>query len=56
MAAPFLLLLYIFFCMLVGYIGQNRLFGFWGYFFASIVFTPIGGVFLLIPSEPGKQK
>lgn len=56
MPSPVFLLLYIFFCMLIGFLGQNRLFGFWGYFFASIIFTPIGGLFLLIPSEPSKRE
>lgn len=56
MPNPLFLFLYIFFCMLIGFLGQQRLFGFWGYFFASIIFTPVGGLFLLIPSEPPKSQ
>lgn len=31
--------------------GSNRKFGFWGYFFASLLFTPPIGVLLVIASD-----
>ena len=31
--------------------GSNRKFGFWGYFFASLLFTPLIGVLLVIASD-----
>ena len=31
--------------------GSNRKFGFWGYFFASLLFTPMIGVLLVIGSD-----
>jgi len=45
------IIIYLALCALVGLIGKNRKFGFWGYFFASIIFTPIGGLLLIVPSE-----
>lgn len=46
-----LILMYIFICYLVALTGRNRKFGFWGYFFASILLTPIIGILLVIASE-----
>lgn len=37
---------------LVAYFGRKTRFGFWGMFAASMVFTPLGGVLLMIPSAP----
>lgn len=36
----------------VGLIGKNRKFGFWGYFFASLLVTPIIGILLVLASDP----
>ncbi len=36
---------------IVGYIGKNRKFGFWGYFFLSILFTPIVGLVTVFASD-----
>lgn len=38
--------------ILVGLLGRKRKFGFWGYLFASIFFTPIVGLVLLLGSDP----
>lgn len=46
------LIIYIVLCLLVGFFGQKKRFGFWGYFIASLIFTPIGGILMIIPSEP----
>ncbi len=45
------ILIYIALCGLIGFIGKDRTLGFWGYFLGSIIFTPIGGILLLFPSE-----
>lgn len=37
---------------LIGWLGRYRRFGFWGYFFASILFTPFLGALLLVASGP----
>lgn len=36
----------------VGFIGKNRKFGFWGYFFASLLVTPLIGLLLVLASDP----
>jgi len=36
---------------LVGYIGKDRKFGFWGYFFCSLIFTPIIGLVIVFASD-----
>jgi len=38
--------------VLLGIMGRNRKMGFWGYFFASIVLTPIIGLLLVLVSDP----
>ncbi len=35
---------------LVAYLGRGRKFGFWGYFFASLLLTPLLGALLVIAS------
>lgn len=37
---------------LVGVVGRKRTMGFWGYFFASIVLTPVIGILLVLVSPP----
>lgn len=47
----------IFFALMVGgsigvaFFGTNRKFGFWGYFFASMLLTPLIGLLLVISSD-----
>jgi hypothetical protein len=36
----------------LGYLGRHRKMGFWGYFFGSLLLTPIIGVLLLAASDP----
>jgi hypothetical protein len=38
-------------CFLIGVYGINKKFGFWGYFFGSILLTPPVGVILLFASD-----
>ncbi len=35
----------------IAFLGRNRKFGFWGYLFCSLFFTPIVGLLLLIGSD-----
>ncbi len=46
--------------LIVGLLGKNRKFGFWGYFFGSILLTPIIGLLLVLASdekpEPAKAE
>ena len=37
--------------LIVALMGVNRKFGFWGYFFASILLTPLVGLLLVLASD-----
>ncbi|KJS32402.1 MAG: hypothetical protein VR64_06615 [Desulfatitalea sp. BRH_c12] len=45
------LVLYVFISFIVGLMGTNRKFGFWGNFFYSLLFTPFLGIILLFASS-----
>jgi len=45
------ILLYIFLSIIIGLLGANRKFGFWGYFFYSLLFTPFLGVIIVLASS-----
>jgi hypothetical protein len=45
------LILYIFLSIIIGLLGANRKFGFWGYFFYSLLFTPFLGIIILFASS-----
>ncbi len=46
--------LYLIACYAIAVFGEYRKFGFWGYFFASILFTPIIGLLLVVASDKRK--
>ena len=55
MHIPFLI--YLALCLVVAFLGAGRKMGFYGYFFASVVLTPlIGGLLVLVsgPATPPK--
>ena len=37
--------------LIIGLFGRHRKFGFWGYFFASLLLTPLLGLLLLVASD-----
>ncbi len=41
---------------LIAMVGQRYRFGFWGYFFASILLSPIVGALMLIAAVPKRQR
>jgi len=41
---------------LMGYLGKERKFGFWGNFFVSLLFTPIVGVIVLLAQDSKKPE
>jgi uncharacterized membrane protein YiaA len=41
---------------LIGFLGRNRKLGFWGYFFASLVLTPLIGLLLIVATDPIREK
>ena len=44
-------LLYVSVATIIAFVGRRRKFRFWGYFFASIILTPIMGVLLVLASD-----
>lgn len=48
-------LIYIVICVVIGMLGDHRKWGFWGYFFASLFFSPFFGVLLVMASDPRKE-
>ncbi|OQX11467.1 MAG: hypothetical protein BWK80_44690 [Desulfobacteraceae bacterium IS3] len=44
-------ILYVIFSLFIGLSGYNRKMGFWGYFFSSLLFTPVIGLLLVLVSE-----
>ena len=42
--------------LLVAFLGRNRKFGFWGYFFASLLLTPLLGILFVIASGPPRTR
>lgn len=47
---------YIVLCLLIAFIGLNRKFGFWGYFFCSLFLTPLIGALVLLGSDQHRQQ
>lgn len=38
--------------IVIGFLGRKRRFGFWGYFFLSMLLTPVVGLLALIAAIP----
>ncbi|MBF0099746.1 MAG: hypothetical protein HQK77_02450 [Desulfobacterales bacterium] len=51
-----ILLIYTGLSLIIGLFGINKKFGFWGYFFGSMVLTPLIGLLLVFASDPKKKK
>jgi len=41
--------------VVIGWLGRNRKFGFWGYFFCALALTPLVGVIVLLASDPIRE-
>jgi hypothetical protein len=41
--------------IMIGFFGRRYRFGFWGYFFASILLTPVIGLLMLIAAAPTRE-
>jgi fucose permease len=44
-------IVYIGLCIIIAFIGANRKFGFWGYFFCSLALSPCVGAIVLLGSD-----
>jgi hypothetical protein len=51
---PELVAAYLALCLVAGVLGRNRRIGFWGFFFSSILFTPLIGLLYLYFATPRK--
>jgi len=49
-------LVWLFLGMLIGWMGKNRKFGFWGYMLLSLVLSPLVGLLLVLASDTRKPK
>lgn len=47
---------YLLVSLFIGFLGTNKKLGFWGYFFGSLLFTPLIGIILLCASDKVKRK
>jgi hypothetical protein len=52
---PLFLIAYVIACLIVGVYGKDRDFGFYGFFIASIVFTPVLVFFALLLTRDTKK-
>ncbi len=50
-----IILAYLLLSILIALLGVRRKFGFWGYFFASLLLTPAIGMLLLLASCKRKE-
>lgn len=48
--------LYVLASLIIGLLGINRRFGFWGYFFGALTLTPFVGLVLLFGSDRRKSQ
>jgi hypothetical protein len=48
---PWLLLLWILSSWVIGYLGRNKRFGFFGNFLISVAFSPLIGLVVLLASD-----
>jgi hypothetical protein len=49
---PELVAAYLALCLVAGVLGRKRRIGFWGFFFSSILFTPLIGLLYLYFASP----
>jgi len=51
---PTIQLIYFSLSIIIGLSGINRIMGFWGYMFCSIIFSPVVGLMVLLVSSKKK--
>jgi len=47
-------LIYFILCVVIGIVGMNRIMGFWGNMFCSMIFSPIVGLMIILVSSKKK--
>ncbi len=51
-----ILVYYVLASVVIGFLGMNRKFGFWGYLFCSLLLTPPIGLIVLLSSSPNRRR
>jgi hypothetical protein len=51
-----IIIVYVLLCLFTGFIGRNRKWTFWGYLWASMLFSPVLGLLFLLASDPKPVK
>ncbi len=47
---------YILLCVIVAMIGRRRKWGYWGYLFSSVLFTPVLGILFVLAADPPPRR
>jgi hypothetical protein len=47
---------YIALCILMAYLGRRRKWGFWGYLWSSVLFTPVLGMLFVLAADPPPKR
>lgn len=47
-----IVLIFVALSVVIGFFGRKRRFGFWGYFFLSLLLTPVVGLIALLSAIP----
>ena len=48
--------IYLSAAVLVALLGRRRKWGYWGYFWSSILFTPLSGLLFVLAADPPPKK
>lgn len=43
-------------CILVAYLGRRRKWGYWGYLWSSVLFTPVLGMLFVLAADPPPKR
>lgn len=56
MSPQVLFVLYVLGSLLVAVVGRHRKWGFWGYFWASLLMSPVMGVLFVLAGDPQPRR
>jgi hypothetical protein len=51
-----IIIVYLLLCLFIGFLGRKRKWAFWGYLWASLLFSPFLGLLFLLASDPKTSK
>ena len=49
-------IVYVLLCMIVALIGRKRKWGYWGYLWSSMLFTPLLGLVFVLAADPPPRR